>query len=92
MEKKNLINVNDAKTDYGFTFTNEEELVANTAINSDVQEEIEDLKERLRTINSIFRPLLINLAKQPNKPFIKWPNRKEIIEEQLRKLETLTNV
>jgi hypothetical protein len=78
--------------DFGFTFADEDEVVADTKVYASLQEEIEDLKSRLKSLNAIFLPLLENLAKDPDKPMIKWPNRKDIIEKQITKLKTLTKV
>lgn len=77
--------------DFGFSFANEEEIVESHGYSS-LQEEVEDLKKRLEAVNKIFRPLLLNLAKDPDKPMIKWPNRKEIIDKQIKKLDSLTKV
>lgn len=69
--------------DYGFSMHNEEVL--------DISE-IEDLKERLRKVQAIFLPLLDNLARDPDKPMIKWPNRLEVIEKQKKELLKLTKI
>ena len=73
--------------DYGFTFEDE-----NHDHVSSLEEENLNLKARLQELHKTFKPLLENLAKNPEKPMIKWPNRKEIIERQLNRLETLTKV
>jgi hypothetical protein len=78
--------------DFGFTFAHEEELLENNPSHSSLQEEVDDLKKRLVALNKIFMPLLENLSKDPDKPMIKWPNRKDIIDKQIQKLKTLTKV
>jgi len=78
--------------DFGFTFANEEEIIETNKEYSSLQEEVDDLKQRLEAINKIFMPLLLNLAKDSDKPMIKWPNRKEIIDKQIKNLTTLTKV
>ena len=78
--------------DFGFTFANEDEIVETNKEYSTLQEQVDDLKQRLVAINKIFMPLLENLSKDPDKPMIKWPNRKEQIEKQIKKLKTLTKV
>jgi hypothetical protein len=35
-------------------------------------------------------PLLYNLMKNPEKDYIKWPNRKPIIESQIQKILEIT--
>lgn len=82
----------DEDNDFGFTFANEDEIVSENGTHANLQVEIQDLKERLQALNKMFRPLLENLSKNPEKPMIKWPNRKEIIDKQLKKLDTLTKV
>jgi hypothetical protein len=78
--------------DFGFTFSHEDELIENNQNYSSLQAEVDDLKKRLTALNKIFLPLLENLAKDPDKPMIKWPNRKEMIDKQIQKLKTLTKV
>lgn len=72
----------DDENDFGFTFVSEDEL----APTSDVDE----LKRRLREVNKLFMPLLVNLNKNPEKEMIKWPNRKAILDKQIKRLEDLT--
>ena len=45
--------------------------------NSPQRQEVEALKSRLRTLRKIFMPLLEKLVDEPDKVFIKWPNRKD---------------
>lgn len=82
----------DDEDDFGFTFANEDDIVSETTKYSSLQEEVDDLKQRLAAIHGIFMPLLENLAKDPDKPMIKWPNRKEVLDKQIKKLKTLTKV
>lgn len=91
MDKDNnhYIDVTD-KHDFGFTFTDEEEIT--TPVYSTLNDEVADLKKRLQAVEKIFMPLLENLARDPDKPMIKWPNRKDVIERQIKKLKSLTNV
>jgi hypothetical protein len=78
----------DESNDFGFSFHNEEEIVTS----SGVTDEVEVLKEKLRTIKKTYLPLLQHLAKDPDKPMIKWPNRKDILDKQIKKMIDLTNV
>lgn len=91
VEKNNYLDLND-NDDFGFTFAHEEEIIETNKDYSSLQEQVEDLKKRLVAVNKIFMPLLENLAKDPDKPMIKWPNRKEMIDKQIKKLNTLTKV
>lgn len=92
MTKKNEYLELDEEDDFGFTFAHEDEIIETNKNYSSLQEEVDDLKKRLAAIHKIFSPLLENLAKDPDKPMIKWPNRKEVIDKQIKKLNTLTKV
>jgi hypothetical protein len=69
--------------DFGFTFQEETDL---TPINN----EVDDLKERLQAIRRIYLPLLQNLSKNSDQPIIKWPDRGPILKKQIDKLVMLT--
>jgi len=91
MVNKNLyVDVNE-KNDFGFTFA-EDEIMNNMTQHLSLTEQVEDLRQRLHAVNTIFMPLLENLSKDPDKPMIKWPNRKDVLEKQIKKLKALTNV
>ena len=77
----NVIELDDDDFDFGFTAVGEDELVDEGLVN-----ETEDLKKRLRSVEKMILPLLQNLMKNPEKEMIKWPNRKEILEKQIKKL------
>lgn len=80
----------DETHDFGFTFTDEDEIT--TPVYSSLSEEVDDLKKRLQAVQKIFMPLLENLARDPDKNYIKWPNRKDIIEKKIKQVKSLTNV
>ena len=82
----------DDSNDFGFTFSDEEEIITSNTNYTSLAEEVDDLKQRLQALNKIFLPLLENLAKDSDKPMIKWPNRKDTIDKQIKKLKQLTNV
>jgi hypothetical protein len=88
-DTNHYIDVSD-RNDFGFTFTDDEEIT--TPVYESLTDEIDDLKKRLHAVENIFMPLLENLARDPDKPMIRWPNRKEVIDNQIRKLKSLTNV
>lgn len=89
--KNNYIDTDDSY-DFGFTFANEDDIVTTNQEFSTLSDQVEDLKMRLQAVNKIFMPLLENLAKDPDKPMIKWPGRKETIDKQIKKLKQITNV
>jgi hypothetical protein len=78
----------DETNDFGFSFHDEEEIVTS----SGVTDEVDLLKNRLRLLRKTYLPLLQHLAKDPDKPMIKWPNRKEILDKQIKKMIELTEV
>jgi hypothetical protein len=69
--------------DFGFTFDNETDITPITG-------EVDDLKQRLQAIRKIYLPLLQNLAKNPDQPMIKWPDRGPVLKKQIDKLVMLT--
>lgn len=81
-----LFDADDMTADFGFTFGDEEEIIA------PVTDEVTDLKKRLHAVNKIFMPLLEHLAKDPEKAIIKWPNREPLLKKQMDKLKQLTDV
>jgi hypothetical protein len=50
------------------------------------------LENRLEAVGKMFLPLLENLMKDPDKEMIKWPNRKPVIEKQIKKLKKLIDI
>ena len=92
MADKNKYLELDDGNDFGFTFSDEEEIINTNTEYASLQDQVDDLKQRLHALQKIFLPLLENLAKDPDKPMIKWPNRKEIIDKQIKKLKSITNV
>ena len=47
-------------------------------------------KEDLLKVEKIIMPLLNNLMKNPDNEYIKWPNRKSVIEKQIKKIVNVT--
>ena len=90
-DKDTLLNVNE-NDDFGFTFAEEKEVVITSTQHLRLLDKVEELERRLYMINSIFMPLLKNLAKEPDKPMIKWPGRKEILDKKMLELEELTRL
>jgi hypothetical protein len=79
----------DLSNDFGFTAATEEELTE--PIVTDVKAAtVEELKTKLLEVEKLVMPLLVNLMKNPDKEYIKWPNRKPVIEAQIQKILTIT--
>ena len=49
-----------------------------------------DVNDKLKKLEGLIMPLLANLLKNPDKDFIKWPNRKPIIEAHISKILAIT--
>ena len=45
---------------------------------------------KLRDVEDLIMPLLLNLKKNPEKDIIKWPNRTAIIDRQIEKIKAIT--
>ena len=55
-----------------------------------VEESEKKRKEDLLKIEKIIMPLLRNLQKNPDHEYIKWPNRLEVIDKQIKKIVAIT--
>ena len=79
----------DLSNDFGFTTATEEEVTE--PIVTDVRAAtVEELKKRLLEVEKMVMPLLVNLMKNPEKEYIKWPNRVPVIEQQIQKILAIT--
>tara|TARA_B100000927_G_C16105341_1_gene324908 strand:- start:114 stop:380 length:267 start_codon:yes stop_codon:yes gene_type:complete len=70
--------------DFGFTLVDEDELDAvQTAVAtaSSASSSVEETQQKLDKLFNAIQPLLSNLKANPEKEFIKWPNRLEKIEQ-----------
>lgn len=78
--------------DFGFSFFHEneiEEQVSQAAASAATQTET-TYKQKLAEVEAIIVPFLNNLMKDPEKVMIKWPNRKQVVESQLKKILSIT--
>ena len=55
-----------------------------------VEEVTKKRKEDLLRVEKMIMPLLYNLMKNPDDVYIKWPNRKAVIEKQVKKIVAIT--
>lgn len=80
----------DLSNDFGFTTATEEELTE--PIVTDVRAAtVEELKAKLLEVEKMVMPLLVNLMKDADtKEYIRWPNRKLVIEQQIQKILSVT--
>lgn len=49
-----------------------------------------DVREKLKTVEGLIMPLLVNLMKNPDKDYIHWPNRSPLIQKQIDKILAIT--
>jgi hypothetical protein len=73
--------------DFGFSGVSEEEY--NSKIEGSVQT-AEEVKNRLVEVERSILPFLQKLYDSADKEYIYWPNRKPIIEQQIKKILLLT--
>jgi hypothetical protein len=50
----------------------------------------EKYKAKLKEVEGLILPLLLNLKKNPDKAYINWPNRVPIIDKQIEKITKVT--
>jgi hypothetical protein len=81
--KDKIIDI-DESNDFGFSFMDDSEIPN--------ENDILDLQNRLKELRKMFLPLLQNLSKNPDKDMIKWPNRKELLDKQILRLNQLTDI
>lgn len=70
--------------DFGFTLVDEDELEVvqqATAQVASVSSSVETTQQKLDALFNAIQPLLNNLKQNPEKEYIKWPNRLEKIEQ-----------
>lgn len=79
---KQPTNIND-DFDFGFSAVAEDDL--------EVSKQANDIGEKLQKMYDLVMPLLNNLAKNPDKEYIHWPNREAKIKEFQKKLRDLLN-
>lgn len=76
--------MSDELFDFGFTLVDEDELDAvQTAVATatSASSSVEETQERLDKLFNAVQPLLTNLKANPEKEYIKWPNRMAKIEQ-----------
>lgn len=50
----------------------------------------EKYKAKLKEVETLILPLLVNLKKNPDKAYIHWPNRVGVIDKQIEKITAVT--
>ena len=95
MPKKEIMKM-DENNDFGWGEISVTEDIEESRIKvlnerKELTERVLQLEENLFAVREMILPLLKHLAKDPEKPMIKWPNRKEILEKQTKRFLELTD-
>ena len=69
------------------TLLSTQEQTLNNAMVSAIEEKY---KAKLKEVEGMILPLLLNLKKNPEKAYINWPNRVSIIDKQIEKITKVT--
>ena len=87
--------------DFGFTAVDEEEVAdpivtdvksaTQVQLESQLQQVLDQHSSKLLEVEKLIIPLLMNLLKDADtKEYIKWPNRRPVIEKQMEKILAIT--
>lgn len=96
------LSIDDAFDDFGFTTVGEQEL---KEVEIKLKEEVKQTKKKLvekeqsdqtyqakvEKLYKMIMPLLLNLKKNPEQEYIKWPDRTKKIDEFIAKIEKVVN-
>lgn len=72
--------------DFGFTAMDADELAS---VDTKIVEKTQTSREVISQMDDFIRPLLENLMKDSDKDYIYWPNRSEMIQKQIEKLNNI---
>ena len=78
--------------DFGFTAMTFDDIsaVLEQSKNAEINSVEENYKNKIETLKKMILALLNNLAANPEKEYIYWPNRVEKIKEQIEKVKKIT--
>ena len=79
-------------SDFGFTAMTFDDIsaVLEQSKNAEINSVEENYKNKIETLKKMILALLNNLAANPEKEYIYWPNRVEKIKEQIEKVNKIT--
>ena len=83
----------DFTFDFGFSAVDENELEVLQSTKAELETTTASSKAMEDKINKLYnmvQPLLNNLKANPEKDYIFWPNREEIINKQIAKIQDIT--
>jgi hypothetical protein len=73
--------------DFGFSAVSEEEY---NSVILESEQTVDVYKKKLSEVEKLIIPFFMKLLKTSDKEYIYWPNRKPAIEEQMKKILSLT--
>lgn len=76
--------------DFGFTLVDEQELDTAQQLET-VTSNVEEAQKKLDSLYNAIQPLLNNLKANPEKEYIKWPNRVAKIEQFETHIQSIYN-
>ena len=88
----NIVSLNDSGDDIKQAIEEQGSCITN-ALDSieDMKDSLEkDYEKKLEEIESLVLPLLVNLTKNPEREFIKWPNRADSVQSHINKILEVT--
>ena len=88
----NIVSLNDSGDDIKQAIEEQGSCITN-ALDSieDMKESLEkDYEKKLEEIENLVLPLLVNLTKNPEREFIKWPNRADSVQGHINKILEVT--
>lgn len=57
---------------------------------TELQGQVDETKSKLQQVEGLILPLLKNLMKNPDKDYIHWPKRVDVIQKQIDKILAIT--
>ena len=88
----NIVSLNDSSDDIRRAIEDQGVSIS-TALEKvdDMKEELErDYERKLEEIENLVLPLLVNLTKNPEKDYIRWPNRAESVQKHINRILEVT--
>jgi DNA repair ATPase RecN len=88
----NIVSLNDSSDDIRRALEDQGSTISSAVDSIDeMKENLErDYDKKLEEIENLVLPLLVNLTKNPEKEFIKWPNRAESVQGHINKILEVT--
>jgi hypothetical protein len=74
------------ENDFGFSIVSEEELKAHEEV---LKQQYVSENSKLKKMRNMIMPLLHNLCENEEKEYIYWPNRKQKLQEFMKKIDSL---